>query len=42
MNESPVITRKIWGDLKEVVGLDARIVAKWYFSDFNVKQLYHM
>ena len=24
-----------------VVDLDARIVAK-YFSDFNVKQLYHM
>ena len=25
-----------------VVDLDARIVAKWYFFDFNVKRLYHM
>ena len=25
-----------------VVDLDTRIGAKWYFSDFNVKQLYHM
>ena len=24
------------------VDLDARIMAKWYFSDFNVNQLYHI
>ena len=30
----------IWG--VGVVDFDARIVAKWYFSDLDVKHIYHV